>query len=110
MFWGFHTIKAVAAELGADWGCQTVQHAQRKGTHWQARLAHVGIVASVQGLSAATAETSWGRRLLFVAINATTHFVIDSLPLPKAIDQALHLAVAVVTAPLLRGKGLAHGE
>jgi len=109
MFFGFHTIKAVAAELGADWGCQTARQAQRKGAHWQVRLAHVGIVAGVQGLSAATAETSWGRRLLFVAINAATHFVIDSVPLPKTIDQLLHLAVAVATAPLLRGKGLANG-
>jgi hypothetical protein len=106
---GFHTIKAVLALLGADWGCQTARQARLKGQRWEERLAHVGIVAGVQALSAATADTSWAKRLLFVAINAATHFLIDSVPMPKALDQTLHVAVAVGTAPLLRSKGVGHG-
>lgn len=100
---GFHTVKAVLAMLGADWGCQTGRQAALKGRIWRYRLAHVGIVAGVQGLSAWTADVSWNSRALFVAINAITHYLIDCLTLPKAADQALHLAVVVMTAPLLKG-------
>ena len=100
-WFGFHTIKAVLALLGADWGCQTARQAQRKGSSWRHRAQHVGIVASVQGLSALTSDAHWYRQLAFVTINAATHFAIDSVRMPKAVDQLLHIAVAVVTAPLL---------
>jgi len=100
---GFHTAKAVLALLGADWGCQTAGQAMHKPTSWPHRLRHVGIVAAVQGISALTADVSWNSRMSFVAINAVTHFLIDSVRMPKALDQTLHVAVAVATAPLLNG-------
>lgn len=101
---GFHTLKAVLALLGADWGCQTYQQALYKNRCWKHRARHVALVASVQGLSAWTANVSWRRWVLFVGINAGTHFLIDSIRLPKVVDQALHVGVAVVTAPLLKQK------
>lgn len=99
---GFHTIKAIAALVGADWGCQTWQQAQHKNTCWRTRAQHVAIVAAVQGLSARTANVSWNTCALFVIINAAAHFLIDSYRIPKFVDQSLHLAVAVATAPLLQ--------
>lgn len=102
-FFGFHTLKAVLALLGADWGCQTYQQALYKNRCWKHRARHVAAVASVQGLSAWTAQISWRRWLWFVGINAGTHFLIDSVRLPKALDQALHIGIAVATAPLLKG-------
>lgn len=103
-FFGFHTIKTILALLGADWGCQTWHQAQTKNHCWRARAQHVAIVALVQGISARTANVSWNTWTLFVAINAATHFLIDSYRLNKAVDQTLHLAVAVATAPLLAPK------
>lgn len=101
---GFHTVKAIAALLGADWGCQTIAQAQYKNYCWRHRARHVALVAMVQGLSAKTANVSWHQWAIFVAINAVTHYLIDSVRLPKVTDQALHIAVATVTAPLLKGK------
>lgn len=101
-FLGFHTIKAVLALLGADWGCQTLSQAIYKNRCWRHRARHVAIVAGVQGLSAWTADVGWRRWAVFVGINAVTHFAIDSVRMPKAADQGLHIGVAVVTAPLLR--------
>lgn len=100
---GFHTIKSIFALLGADWGCQTGAQAMYKQCCWRHRVRHVGLVALVQLLCAWTAPTTWGRRLLFVGINAGTHYLVDSVKLHKAVDQTLHLAVVVVTAPLLKG-------
>lgn len=103
-FFGFHTIKAVAALIGADWGCQTLPQALNKNHCWRHRLRHVAIVAGIQALSATTANTTWRRWLLFVAINAITHYGIDSAKMPKWLDQTLHVAVAVLTAPLLKAR------
>lgn len=102
MLIGFHTVKAVLALIGADWGCQTGRQAALKNQRWQQRAAHVGIVAGVQGISALTADVSWNSRAAFVLLNAISHYIIDSWPLPKVVDQSLHIAVAVGTAPLLR--------
>lgn len=101
-FMGFHTIKAILALLGADWGCQTCAQALHKNHCWRHRARHVAIVAVVQGLSALTAGVGGWRRVLFVGINAASHFVIDGRQMPKAVDQGLHIAVAVMTAPLLK--------
>lgn len=98
---GFHTIKAILALLGADWGCQTWPQAQHKNHCWRHRARHVAIVALIQAISARTANVSWNTCALFVAINAITHFLIDSYRLPKAIDQLLHITIAGATAPLL---------
>lgn len=100
-FFGFHTIKSILALLGADWGCQTLHQAQTKNRDWHSRLQHVAIVAAVQGLSARTANVSWNQWTLFVAINALSHYLIDSYRINKAIDQSLHLTIAIITAPLL---------
>lgn len=100
-FFGFHTIKALTALIGADWGCQTLPQAIHKNHCWRHRTRHVAIVAGIQGLSAVTANTTWPRWLLFVTINAATHYIIDSHPLPKWLDQALHATIAILTAPLL---------
>jgi len=101
---GFHTIKAIASLLGADWGCQTASQAQRKHHCWRSRLAHVATVALIQGASAAQCRCGWRRVALFVAVNAVTHYLIDGLRIHKSLDQALHLAVVVGTAPLLKEK------
>lgn len=100
-YFGFHTIRAILALLGADWGCQTWRQAATKNRDWRARVQHVAIVAAVQGISARTANVSWNNWTLFVAINALTHFLIDSYRLNKFIDQTLHLTIAIITAPLL---------
>ena len=101
-FFGFHTIKSLAALLGADWGCQTLDQAIHKNHCWRRRLGHVAIVAGIQGLSAVTANTTWRNWATFVTINAVTHYAIDSYPLPKWLDQLLHATVAILTAPMLR--------
>lgn len=100
-FFGFHTIKSICALIGADWGCQTLHQAQTKTTNWHTRLHHVATVAAIQGLSARTANVSWNTCMLYVAINALTHYLIDSYRIPKAVDQTLHLTIAIITAPLL---------
>lgn len=102
IFFDFYTVKAVLALLGADWGCQTSAQAIHKGHCWRHRLRHVALVAGVQGLSALTADVSWNSRILFVSLNAGAHYLIDSFRMPKTLDQSLHVAVAVATAPLLR--------
>lgn len=106
-FFGFHTVKVVLALLGADWGFQTTAQAMKKGRCWRHRLRHVAMVAALQGLSAGTARVSWPAWLLFVVINGVSHFVIDSLRLAKPVDQGLHVAVAVMTAPLVKEGRLA---
>jgi hypothetical protein len=96
---GFHTIKSVLALLGADWGCQTLPQAIHKNHCWRHRARHVAIVALIQGTCA-----------LYVAINATTHYLIDSYRIPKALDQTLHITVAVATAPLLAPAPIQRGK
>ncbi len=104
-FLGFHTVKVVLALVGADWGFQTTAQAMQKGRCWRHRLRHVLMVAALQGLSARTARVSWNMWALFVVINGVSHFVIDSLRLAKWVEQGLHVAVAVVTAPLVKEGG-----
>lgn len=101
-FLGFHTIKAITALIGADWGCQTLGQAVHKNHCWRHRARHVANGAAIQALSAGTANIGWRSWLAFVALNAGTHYAIDSYPLPKWLDQTLHLTIAVLTAPLLR--------
>ncbi len=41
------------------------------------------------------------RRALYILINAITHYAIDSVTMPKWLDQALHLVIALASAKLL---------
>lgn len=99
-------IKAVAAHV-ADWGYQTSTQARCKADDPLCRLQHVGIVSLSHAAAAWTCEgVSHERRLTYVAVNATTHYAIDSVKMPKWLDQALHIAVALLSSWLLRtGKG-----
>lgn len=94
-------IKACAAHI-ADWGYQTSTQARCKADDPAGRLGHVGIVS----LSHAAAWTCEGasdeRRLTYVAVNAVTHYAIDSVRMPKWLDQALHILVALLSSWLLR--------
>lgn len=96
-YWPY--IKAVMAHLGGDWGCQSATQAMHKATCRRCRLQHVVIVGLVHMLAALTSERVSGRRrAAYVVVNVATHYAVDSVRLPKVVDQVLHVAVAVVTA------------
>lgn len=95
-------IKAVAAHI-ADWGYQTSTQARCKADDPACRLRHVGIVSLSHAAAAWTCEgISDERRLTYVAVNATTHYAIDSIKMPKWLDQTLHILVALLSSWLLR--------
>jgi hypothetical protein len=98
----WHIIKAVAAHM-ADWGFQTTTQAIHKSHCPKQRAYHVGIVAGSHAMAAVTSErVTWRNRALYVAVNAVTHYAIDSVTMPKWLDQALHVSVAVLSAKFLR--------
>lgn len=98
----WHIIKAVAAHL-ADWGFQTTSQAVHKAHCPRHRARHCLILAGSHAMAAATSDQrSLSKRAAYVAINAGTHFVIDSFRLPKWLDQVLHLVVAIGSAGLLK--------
>jgi hypothetical protein len=97
-------IKAAAAHV-ADWGYQTSTQARCKADDPVCRLKHVGIVSLSHAAAAWTCEgVSDERRLTYVAVNAVTHYAIDSVKMPKIVDQVLHILVALLSAWLLRRK------
>ncbi|HMY41325.1 MAG TPA: DUF3307 domain-containing protein [Marinagarivorans sp.] len=101
--WPF--IKASGAHLGADWSYQTTAQAIHKQTCWKHRARHVAIIAGSHAVAALTSDgVPTLRRAEYVAINALTHYAIDSVQLPKWLDQALHLVIALATARLLTRK------
>ena len=101
----WHIIKAVAAHM-ADWGFQTTTQAIHKSRCPYHRARHVGIVAGSHAMAAVTSEgVTWRNRVGYVAINAGTHYLIDSVRLPKIWDQALHVGVALASAGLLKKGG-----
>jgi hypothetical protein len=95
-------IKAISAHL-ADWGFQTTAQAVHKAHCPAHRFRHCLIVSGSHGMAALTSgQTSWRKRLLYVLVNGISHYLIDSTRLPKWADQALHIAVALVSAGLLK--------
>lgn len=91
-------IKCLAAHTFADYGAQTTTMAIRKNNDAGIRSAHCACVAGAFAVALATDDKlTWQKKLLVIAANTTTHFVIDSFRLPKALDQALHSAVAVAS-------------
>jgi hypothetical protein len=99
----WHIVKAVSAHM-ADWGFQTTAQAIHKPHCAAHRARHVGIVACSHAMASVTSEgVSWRNRALYVAVNAVTHYAIDSVAMPKWLDQALHVSVAVFSARFLRG-------
>lgn len=100
----WHIVKAVSAHL-SDWGYQTTQQAVHKSHCPYHRARHVGIVAGSHAVAAMTSENvSWRRRAAYVAINGITHYAIDSVCMPKIVDQVLHIGVALATSPLIRSR------
>ena len=101
--WPF--IKASGAHLGADWSYQTTAQAIHKQTCWKHRARHVAIIAGSHAVAALTSDNvPNAQRAKYVAINAITHYAIDSVTLPKWLYQLLHLVIALVTARLLTQK------
>ncbi len=91
-------IKCLAAHIFADYGAQTSTMAQRKNNDVSIRTQHVACVAGAFAVALATDDKlTWPKKLLVIAFNTTTHFVIDSFKLPKAVDQALHSGIAVAS-------------
>lgn len=91
-------IKCLAAHAFADYGAQTSTMAQRKNNDVSIRTQHVACVAGAFAVALATDDKlAWPKKLLVIAFNTTTHFVIDSFKLPKAVDQALHSGIAVAS-------------
>lgn len=100
----FHTIKAISAHM-ADWGFQTTAQAVHKPHCAAHRARHVGIVAASHTMASVTSEgVSWRNRAAYVAVNAGTHYLIDSVRLPKWLDQTLHIAVAILSSKLIEVK------
>ena len=94
-------IKAVFAHL-TDWSFQTNRQAMYKQTNARYRAQHVAIMAGSHTVAALTSDgVPNSRRVLYILINAITHYVIDSVTMPKWLDQALHLAIALASAKLL---------
>lgn len=107
--WPF--IKASGAHLGADWSYQTTAQAINKRRCWKHRARHVAIMAGSHAVAALTSDgVSNIQRAEYVAINAITHYAIDSMTLPKWLDQGLHLLIALATAHLLTRKEVQHGQ
>ena len=99
----WHIIKSVSAHIGADYGYQSCNMAQRKCTHAPTRCQHVAIVGLSHLAAAATSQSRcWWRIGLYVAINTISHYLIDSCKRNKAVDQGLHLATCLATAGLLK--------
>lgn len=95
-------IKAAGAHLGADWCYQTTAQAAHKQTDRRYLAQHVAIMAGSHTVAAWTCDgVPMARRALYILINAVTHYIIDSVKLPKWLDQALHLAIALASAKLL---------
>lgn len=98
----FYIAKSVLSYVSADWSMQTSGQAKYKAQDKNYRARHVAIVAGSQAAAAMSARVSWRNRFLYVAINAVTHYVADGVQMPKIVDQAFHIAVALVTAYLLK--------
>ena len=99
-------IKAVFAHL-TDWSFQTNRQAMYKQTDRRLLTQHVAIMAGSHTVAALTSDgVPNSRRALYILINAITHYAIthyaiDSVKLPKWLDQALHLVIALASAKLL---------
>ena len=94
-------IKAVFAHL-TDWSFQTNRQAMYKQTDRRYLAQHVAIMAGSHTVAALTSDgVPNSRRALYILINAITHYVIDSVTMPKWLDQALHLVIALASAKLL---------
>ena len=97
-------IKAVFAHL-TDWSFQTSRQAMYKQTDRRYRAQHVAIMAGSHTVAALTSDgVPNSRRALYILINAITHYAIDSVKLPKWLDQALHLVIALASAKLLEAR------
>lgn len=95
-------IKLLAAHTFGDYGLQTGHMAQHKRTDAATRLQHcAGVAAAMSAALATDSHMSNGSKAAVVAVNTVTHFGIDGLRMPKAIDQALHLAIAVVSVVMV---------
>lgn len=91
-------VKVLSAHIFADYGAQTTTMAMRKNNDAVIRAQHVAWVAGAFAVALATDDKlAWPKKLLVIAFNTTTHFVIDSFKLPKAVDQALHSGIAVAS-------------
>ena len=94
-------IKAVFAHL-TDWSFQTNRQAMYKQTDSRLLTQHVAIMAGSHTVAALTSDgVPNSRRALYILINAITHYAIDSVTMPKWLDQALHLVIALASAKLL---------
>ena len=94
-------VKAVFAHL-TDWSFQTNRQAMYKQTDRRLLTQHVAIMAGSHTVAALTSDgVPNSRRALYILINAITHYAIDSVTMPKWLDQALHLVIALASAKLL---------
>ena len=94
-------IKAVFAHL-TDWSFQTSWQAMYKQTDRRLLTQHVAVMAGSHTVAAWTCDgVPLARRALYILINAITHYVIDSVTMPKWLDQVLHLVIALASAKLL---------
>lgn len=100
MFWT--SVKVVAATLFGDYGLQTTAQALHKNHCPALRLRHVaGVAAALVAALATDGRLGLGGKLLVVAINAVSHYGIDGVRMPKLLDQALHLAIALGSVVLV---------
>lgn len=88
-------VKPLAGHVGADYGMQSCRMAAQKNGCILWRLAHVAIIAGSHAMVAATSETSNRNRVEYVVFNTATHYAADCIPLPKWVDQIIHVGCAV---------------
>jgi len=89
-------VKVLSAHVFADYGAQTTKMAMRKNNDAIIRAQHVAWVAGAFGAALATDDQlNLTKKLLVILVNTVAHFLIDGFKLNKAIDQALHSAIAV---------------
>ncbi len=100
MFWT--SVKVCAAHLFGDYGLQTSAQAMHKNHCTAHRRRHVaGVAAALAAALATDGQLGLGGKLVVVAINAVSHYGIDGVRMPKAIDQALHLGIALGSVVLV---------
>ena len=98
-------IKCLAAHIFADYGAQTTHMACNKNHCNVTRAQHVACVAGAFAVALATDDKlTWRKKALVILINTVAHFLIDSFRIHKAVDQALHSAVAVGGVLAVRGR------
>lgn len=85
-------IKLSAAHIFGDWGCQTGAQALHKNHSAYYRAQHVAAYTATITAALATHQVPALRIVAFALVTFPLHYLVDSVRLPKWLDQTIHLA------------------